>query len=110
VIDMSKLTGVTLYEPEELVSVGASRHAARRDARHCLREHRQEFAFEPMDYAPLLGGVGWPDRQEWNDRRGAGRKSCLAHAASKPGRRVTTSSAFMPCRDVAKCSSPAGAW
>ncbi|MEO3998194.1 FAD-binding protein [Mesorhizobium sp. CAU 1732] len=56
VIDLSKLTGVTLYEPEELVlSARAGTPLAEIEA--LLAEHGQEFAFEPMDYAPLLGGA-----------------------------------------------------
>jgi glycolate oxidase FAD binding subunit len=54
VIDLSKLTGVTLYEPEELVlSARAGTPLAQIEA--LLAEHRQELAFEPMDYGPLLG-------------------------------------------------------
>lgn len=53
-IDLSSLTGVTLYEPEELVlSARAGTPLAEIEA--LLKEHRQEFAFEPMDYGPLLG-------------------------------------------------------
>ena len=53
-IDLSGLTGVTLYEPEELVlSARAGTPIAEIEA--LLKEHRQEFAFEPMDYGPLLG-------------------------------------------------------
>ncbi|MCO6389718.1 glycolate oxidase subunit GlcE [Aliihoeflea aestuarii] len=54
-IDMSGLAGVTLYEPEELVlSARAGTPLAEIEA--LLKEHRQELAFEPMDYGPLLGG------------------------------------------------------
>lgn len=53
-IDLSGLTGVTLYEPEELVlSARAGTPIAEVEA--LLKEQRQEFAFEPMDYGPLLG-------------------------------------------------------
>ena len=51
------LSGVTLYEPEELVLSAQGRHAARRD-RGAARANNQELAFEPMDYGPLLGGAG----------------------------------------------------
>lgn len=55
VIDLSALTGVTLYEPEELVlSARAGTPLAEIEA--LLTENRQELAFEPMDYGPLLGG------------------------------------------------------
>lgn len=54
-IDLSKLTGVTLYEPEELVlSARAGTPLAEIEA--LLADNRQELAFEPMDYGPLLGG------------------------------------------------------
>ena len=56
-IDLSALTGVTLYEPEELVlSARAGTPLAEIEA--LLAEHRQELAFEPMDYGPLLGQAG----------------------------------------------------
>lgn len=54
-LDLSKLTGITLYEPEELVlSARAGTPVAEIEA--LLREHNQELAFEPMDYGPLFGG------------------------------------------------------
>lgn len=53
-IDLSQLSGVTLYEPEELVlSARAGTPVAEIEA--LLAEHRQELAFEPLDYRPLLG-------------------------------------------------------
>lgn len=54
-VDLSGLTGVTLYEPEELVlSARAGTPLAEIEA--LLAERGQEFAFEPMDYAPLFTG------------------------------------------------------
>lgn len=54
-VDLSRLTGVTLYEPEELVlSARAGTPLAEIEA--LLAGRGQEFAFEPMDYAPLLSG------------------------------------------------------
>ncbi|MGN6549184.1 MAG: glycolate oxidase subunit GlcE [Pararhizobium sp.] len=54
VIDLSGLSGVTLYEPEELVlSAKAGTPVAEIEA--LLAAHDQELAFEPMDYGPLLG-------------------------------------------------------
>jgi len=54
-VDLSGLTGVTLYEPEELVlSARAGTPLAEIEA--LLAARGQEFAFEPMDYAPLLTG------------------------------------------------------
>jgi glycolate oxidase FAD binding subunit len=53
-LDLSALTGVTLYEPEELVlSARAGTPLAEIEAR--VAASKQELAFEPMDYGPLLG-------------------------------------------------------
>src|SRR5215210_4215893 len=54
-LDLSGLSGVTLYEPEELVlSARAGTPLAEIEA---LAESRsQQLAFEPMDYGPILGG------------------------------------------------------
>ena len=54
-LDLSNLTGVTLYEPEELVlSALAGTPIAEIDT--LLSANGQQLAFEPMDYGPLLGG------------------------------------------------------
>lgn len=54
-IDLSRLTGVTLYEPAELVlSARAGTPVAELEA--LLAQSNQQFDFEPMDYGPLLGG------------------------------------------------------
>ena len=54
-LDLSGLTGVTLYEPEELVlSARAGTPLAEIEA--LLEENNQQLAFEPMDYGPLFGG------------------------------------------------------
>jgi glycolate dehydrogenase FAD-binding subunit len=54
-LDLSGLTGVTLYEPEELVlSVKAGTPLA--EIEKLLDDNNQQLAFEPMDYGPLLGG------------------------------------------------------
>ena len=59
-LDLSGLSGVTLYEPEELVlSAKAGTPLAEIEA--LVAASGQELAFEPMDYGPLLGvaaGVG----------------------------------------------------
>ena len=53
-LDLSGLTGVTLYEPEELVlSAKAGTPLAEIEA--LVAANRQELAFEPMDYGPVLG-------------------------------------------------------
>ena len=54
VIDLSRLAGVTLYEPEELV-LSAKAGTPLAELERLLAENGQEFAFEPMDYGPLLG-------------------------------------------------------
>ncbi|MBY8916845.1 FAD-binding protein [Nitratireductor sp. L1-7-SE] len=54
-LDLSRLAGITLYEPEELV-LSAKAGTPVAEIKAALREHNQEFAFEPMDYGPLLGG------------------------------------------------------
>jgi glycolate oxidase FAD binding subunit len=54
VLDLSKLSGVTLYEPAELVlSARAGTPLAEIEA--LLEANNQQLAFEPMDYGPLLG-------------------------------------------------------
>lgn len=54
VLDVSALSGVEDYEPAELVlTAKAATPIAEVEA--LLAEHNQEFAFEPMDYGPLLG-------------------------------------------------------
>src|SRR3954451_20237251 len=58
-LDLSHLSGVTLYEPEELVlSARAGTPLAEIEALTAARG--QMLAFEPMDYGPILGGA--PDR------------------------------------------------
>jgi glycolate oxidase FAD binding subunit len=53
-LDLSALSGVTLYEPEELVlSARAGTPIAEIEALVAARG--QELAFEPLDYGPVLG-------------------------------------------------------
>lgn len=53
-LDLSGLSGVTLYEPAELVlSAKAGTPLAEIEA--LLAENRQQLAFEPMDHGPLFG-------------------------------------------------------
>ncbi len=54
-LDLSELSGVTLYEPEELVlSAKAGTPIAEIEA--LVAASKQELAFEPIDYAVVLGG------------------------------------------------------
>jgi glycolate oxidase FAD binding subunit len=54
-LELSALTGITLYEPEELVlSAKAGTPLAEIEA--LVAASHQELAFEPMDYGVLLGG------------------------------------------------------
>jgi glycolate oxidase FAD binding subunit len=53
-LDLSDLSGVTLYEPEELVlSAKAGTPVAEIEA--LVASKGQELAFEPMDFGPLFG-------------------------------------------------------
>jgi glycolate oxidase FAD binding subunit len=55
-LDLSALTGITLYEPEELVlSARAGTPLAEIEA--LLESKGQQLAFEPMDCGPILGGT-----------------------------------------------------
>ena len=55
-LDLSGLSGVTLYEPEELVlSAKAGTPLATIEA--LIASKGQQLAFEPMDYEPILGGA-----------------------------------------------------
>jgi glycolate dehydrogenase FAD-binding subunit len=54
-LDLSGISGVTLYEPAELVlSAKAGTPLAEIEA--LLDENNQQLGFEPIDYGPLLGG------------------------------------------------------
>ena len=55
-LDLSGLSGITMYEPEELVlAAGTGTPLAEIDA--ALREYNQALAFEPPDLGPLLGSA-----------------------------------------------------
>ncbi|HEV2505794.1 MAG TPA: FAD-binding protein [Mesorhizobium sp.] len=53
-LDLSRLSGVTLYEPAELV-LSARTGTPLAQIETLLAENGQQLAFEPMDYARLLG-------------------------------------------------------
>jgi glycolate oxidase FAD binding subunit len=53
-LDLSGLSGVTLYEPEELV-LSAKAGTPLADIEALVAKSKQELAFEPMDYGPVLG-------------------------------------------------------
>jgi glycolate oxidase FAD binding subunit len=53
------LTGITLYEPAELV-IGARSGTPLREVEDALAGHGQELTFEPMDHRPLFGTAGEP--------------------------------------------------
>jgi glycolate oxidase FAD binding subunit len=53
-LDLSGLSGVTLYEPAELV-LSAKAGTSLAEIEALLSASGQELAFEPVDYGPLLG-------------------------------------------------------
>ena len=54
-LDLSGLSGVTLYEPEELV-LSAKAGTPLAEIETLLEQNNQQLAFEPMDCGPLHGG------------------------------------------------------
>ena len=56
-LDLSALSGIGLYEPEELV-MGAAAATPLSEIEAALAEHSQQLAFEPMNLSALYGGGG----------------------------------------------------
>jgi glycolate oxidase FAD binding subunit len=54
-LDVSDLSGLKFYEPAELV-LSAQAATPMAELETLLAENRQQFAFEPPDFGPLLGG------------------------------------------------------
>src|SRR5882724_10846000 len=55
-LDLASLAGVTLYEPDELV-LSARAGTSLGEIEALVAANGQQLAFEPMDYAPLLGST-----------------------------------------------------
>jgi glycolate oxidase FAD binding subunit len=55
-LDLSSLSGVTLYEPEELV-LSAKAGTPMAEIEKLLAASNQELAFEPIDYGPVFGAA-----------------------------------------------------
>jgi glycolate oxidase FAD binding subunit len=55
-LDLSDLSGVTLYEPEELI-LSAKAGTPLAGIERLLAKHNQELAFEPIDYGPVFGAA-----------------------------------------------------
>lgn len=53
-LDLSGLTGVVLYEPDELI-LSARAGTPLSEIEKLLADNNQQLDFEPMDYGPLLG-------------------------------------------------------
>lgn len=53
-LDLSTFTGVTLYEPDELI-LSARAGTPLAEIEKLLDDNNQQLDFEPMDYGPLLG-------------------------------------------------------
>src|SRR6476659_5072831 len=55
-LDLSDLSGVTLYEPEELI-LSAKAGTPLAEIEQLLAANHQELAFEPMDDGPVFGAA-----------------------------------------------------
>lgn len=102
-LDLSSLTGVTLYEPAELVlSARAGTPIAEIEA--LLEKNNQELAFEPMDYGRLLGRDA--DRGTLG---GAIAANLRARAGSRSALRVIIFLVLLPSPAAPKPSNPVAA-
>ena len=98
---LSAFSGVSLYEPEELVlTAGAATPRAEIEA--LLDAHGQELAFEPIDFGALFGRA--PARSA-----GSSRPAPRDRAASRPGPCAIICSAFAASPGGARSSNRAGA-
>ncbi len=102
-LDLSALSGVSLYEPEELV-LAAKAGTPLAEIEALTAASGQALAFEPMDYGALLG------TQTSAATIGGSRLTSRARAASRPAPRAITSSVSTRCLAAVRPSSPAGAW
>src|SRR3954462_12791335 len=55
-LDLSDLSGVTLYEPDELI-LSAKAGTPISEIEALLAQNNQELAFEPIDYGPMFEGA-----------------------------------------------------
>ena len=89
-LDLSGLSGVTLYEPEELVlSARAGTPLAEIEA--LVASKNQQLEFEPMDYGPLLG------QPDGAGSLGGALAANLGIGIAKWRARKTMSTAVRPC-------------
>ena len=91
VLDLSALNAVTSYEPNELI-ITVQAGAPLADVKSLIDSKNQQFAFDPMDTAPLLGT---PAIGTIGGMIGAG----LGGTAPHQGRRRPRPSARRPCRE-----------
>jgi glycolate oxidase FAD binding subunit len=93
-LDLSALTGVTLYEPAELVlSARAGTPLAEIEAE--LEMHNQQLAFEPIDYGPLLGGEAGAARDHF---LGVTAVTCRGDTIKSGGRVVKNVTGYDLCK------------
>ena len=104
-LDLSGLSGVTLYEPEELVlSAKAGTPLAEIEA--LVAASKQELAFEPMDYGAVLGDAAGAGTHRRRDRGQSLRPA--PHQGRRRARPFPRRQRRCPA--AARPSSPAGAW